>query len=327
MKKPSNSTLPFFTYGIFRPGEIAFQIIADFVDFNRIEKRTIKGSLKLRDGLLIYDQNGQDEIHGYLLFFKKEMEDDAYQSIVEMEPGNYYTWNESQSNFRQEFNILHGKKVDKGIDEEKKNNDPKSWDYLFESIWKDPFIVCGFNMLDQYAKENIKMDSPFEGFNWDNEVTMNKYLKYQMLYLFLSSILERIMFLNGGMGMSPNKQLDLFSNDKTLIKIFEQIVLNAEYPKFKDDFNRVIHPTNNPDDKVEWDYKSSEKINSKVAIKYYYQLRSNITHRGKSGIDKFDLLKDSFEELKFILSTFWIEKEIESKKVKNEIDNLINRHE
>jgi hypothetical protein len=323
MNLPKDLSKPFFSYGIFRPGEIAYNIISEFVDLNKIEKRVIKGTLKLRDGILIYDQKGVDDIDGYVLFFKEGLESKAYDSIVKLEPGNYYMWNDNESKYRKEFNILHGKNSEKGIDEEKKFNYPKVWNNLFESIWRDPFIINGFNMLDQYAIVDISLNRQYKEIEEFDEGSFNDYLKYQMLYLFLSSILERIMFLNGGFGINPNKQKDLFSKDKTLIKVLDQIVNNEDFPQFKSPFERVIHPTNDPDSAVKWSHEGSNKINAKKAMDYYYQLRSNITHRGKTGMKKHILLKESFEELKYILRIFWSEKETESKKLKEEIDNLI----
>jgi hypothetical protein len=325
MNLPKDINKPFFSYGIFRPGEIAFQIISEHVDLNRIENKTIKGSLKLRDGILIFDQQGKDFIQGYLLFFKEGAESSAYNSIINIEPGNYYTWNEDQSKFKNEFNILHGRTLDKGIDEEKGVNDPKIWNNLFDSIWNDPFIINGFNMLEHYAKESPRLLKQYEQLQWEEETLFNDYLKYQMLYLFLSSILERIMFLNGGFGINPNKQVTLFSKDKTLQIVFDRIVANNDFVQFKKSFDRKIYAANNPTSHASWSYKNSSNINYEEAMKYYYQLRSNITHRGKSGINKKEELRESFYELKFILKTFWEEKKAESKKTKENIDFLITQ--
>ena len=325
MKLPKDISKPFFSYGIFRPGEIAFQIISDYVDLNRIENKIIMGSLKLRDGILIFDQNGKDSVQGYLLFFKEGAESSAYESIINVEPGNYYKWDEDQSKFKNQFNILHGRTVDKGIDEEKRVNDSNIWNHLFDSNWKDPFIINGFNMLEHYAKESPRLHKQYEELPWEDEAKFNDYLKYQMLYLFLSSILERIMFLNGGFGINPNKQVTLFSKDKTLHNVFDKLVLNDDFPQFKESFERKIYATNDPTDQTIWTYDASSFINNEDAMKYYYQLRSNIIHRGKSGIKKLIVLRESFEELKFILKTFWKEKEAESKKIKATIDFLITQ--
>ena len=325
MNLPKDIYKPFFSYGIFRPGEIAFQIISEYVDLHKIENKTIKGSLKLRDGILIFDQKGNDSIQGYLLFFKEGTESSAYESIVNVEPGNYYMWYEDQSKFKNEFNILHGRTVDNGIDEEKGVNDPKIWNNLFDSIWNDPFIINGFNMLEHYAKESPKLQKQYEQLPWEEEALFNDYLKYQMLYLFLSSILERIMFLNGGFGIKPTLQVVLFSKDKTLQNVFNKIVANEDFLKFKNSFDRKIYAANSPTSHAKWIFNTSSNINYEEAMKYYYQLRSNIIHRGKSGINKKEELRESFEELKFILKTFWEEKKAESKKTKEYIDFLITQ--
>lgn len=325
MNLPKDISKPFFSYGIFRPGEIAFQIISKYVDLNKIENKTIKGTLKLRDGILIFDQNGNDSIQGYLLFFNEGAELSAYESIVNVEPGNYYTWSEDQSKFKNQFNILHGRTLDKGIDEEKGVNDPKIWNNLFDSIWNDPFIINGFNMLEHYTKESPRLNKQYEQLPWEEESLFNDYLKYQMLYLFLSSILERIMFLNGGFGINPNKQVTLFSKDKTLQTVFNKIVTNDDFLQFKNSFYRKIYAANNPTSHANWTYNTSSNIHYEQAMKYYYQLRSNIIHRGKSGINKNIELRASFEELKFILKTFWEEKKAESKKIKADIDFLITQ--
>lgn len=325
MNLPKDITKPFFSYGIFRPGEIAFQIISDYVDLNKIENKKIKGSLKLRDGILIFDQNGNDFIQGYLLFFKEGTESSAYEAIVNVEPGNYYTWKEDQSKFKNQFNILHGRTVDKGIDEEKGVNSSNIWNHLFDSNWKDPFIINGFNLLEQYAKESPILFTQYKHFKWEEENIFNEYLKYQMLYLFLCSILERIMFLNGGFGKIPNKQVSLFSEDNTLQNVFDKLVLNDDFPQFKESFERKIYVANNPKSDTSWTYETNSNISYVDAMKYYYQLRSNIIHRGKSGIKKLIVLRESFEELKYVLKSFWKEKEAESKKTKATIDFLITQ--
>ena len=323
MKLPNDIKIPFFSYGLFRPGEIAFQIISKYVDFNKIEKRNIEGSLKLRDGLIIFDEKGNDKVHGYMFYFKNGMESLAYEAINRLEPENYYAWNDGQSKYHGEFNILVGRSVKKGVDEERGSNDPLIWDKLFDSIWSDPFIINGFNLLDEYSKKKISIQTLSKDFKWDEESLFNDYLSYQMFYIFLCSILERIMFLNGGFGVRPNKQLNLFSEDQTLKGVFNLLVNAPEFPQFKSSFKREIFRSDNPSESVEWNFNPSDEVNVKEVMFYYYSLRSNITHRGKSGIQKLGTLKESFEELLFILKNFWIEKKVELGLMKSEIDFLI----
>lgn len=52
MNNPTNILLPFFAYGIFKPGQLAFFQIREYVSKVR-EPVYCKGSLLLRDGLPI----------------------------------------------------------------------------------------------------------------------------------------------------------------------------------------------------------------------------------------------------------------------------------
>lgn len=331
MDLPNDINKPFFSYGIFRPGEIAFHLISEFVDFEQIAEKTIEGSLKLRDGIVIFDK-GSDPVVGYLLFFKKGMEQDAYQRIINMEPGKIYMWNQDQSKYRHEFNILFGKKSGKGIDDKKSDTKLKVWESRFDSSWNDPFILNGFKMLEYFSSEELKLNHSNESikwaeeFLWEEEFLFNKFLKFQMLYLFLCSILERIIFLNGDFRKEEKTdQVIKFANDPLMKKTMDLMIRDTKFEYFKNEWTRVIHKSNDPDSKVDWKNSPDGTIDTETAMLYYYQLRSNITHRGKSGIHKFSELESCFYELKFILQTFWVSKENEAKMLRVTINDLIQK--
>ena len=65
-----DSQCPFFTYGIFKPGQIAHFRLEDFVDDT--ERGTVSGELWERDGIPILDTRGIGETHGELLWFDSE---------------------------------------------------------------------------------------------------------------------------------------------------------------------------------------------------------------------------------------------------------------
>ncbi len=328
---PENTSLPFFTYGIFRPGQIGYESISEFVDETKIRRDKIKGTLKLRDGLIIYDPSGSSDIEGYLLFFKKGFEQAAYERIAKMEPDKFYTWTPNPIRYRDK-NILYGKKNDQGIDEiqtsksnlkndldDKKDDfEDKVWDEYFDSIWKDPFIINGFKSLEYFEKLPEFTSHNSNQFKWEEESKFNEFLKYQMLFLFLSTILERISFLNGGFGLEANKRIKEFAKDELLQSILISTFENS------DSFSRKITRSDNPDENSSWNYNPNEDFKFQKCILYYYGLRSNITHRGKSGINKFADLKKSYFELKNILQEFWKQKEIIAKNNKLRIDKLIN---
>ena len=68
---PADLSLPFFTYGIFRPGEIPFIGIQEYID--RVEPTKLQGQLVFRDGVLLYknDDDSEDQVPGYLIYFKE----------------------------------------------------------------------------------------------------------------------------------------------------------------------------------------------------------------------------------------------------------------
>ena len=153
---PNNTDLPFFSYGIFRPGEIAYEIIEDLVDESLIEEKNILGSLMLRDGLIIYDINGKDLINGYLIYFKKDNAKEAYKRISDLEPKNYFIWNSNdKKKYSKEFNVLCGKQLTKGVDETRQYNEEKLFKILFSSIWQDPFFIKGFQILADFKSEKL----------------------------------------------------------------------------------------------------------------------------------------------------------------------------
>ena len=60
-----NTKLPFFSYGIFRPGEIPFNGIKNFID--KVEKLTIKGHIQIRDGVYLFSEKFESNVKGILI--------------------------------------------------------------------------------------------------------------------------------------------------------------------------------------------------------------------------------------------------------------------
>src|SRR5262249_52553915 len=83
--------LPFFSYGIFKPGELAYRRLRPFVD-GAPARAHVRGSLWLRDGLPLLNPNGSGSIVGYLLRFKAGQEVVAYKLIDSAEPSQHYRW-------------------------------------------------------------------------------------------------------------------------------------------------------------------------------------------------------------------------------------------
>lgn len=323
---PDNISLPFFSYGIFRPGEIAYQILEDLVDENKIEKIRINGNLKLRDGILVYENNTNGEVTGYLLYFITGKESEAYNRIEKIEPKEYYTWNSKNSIYINKFNILYARKVDSGVDETRSEFDPKLFESLFSSIWNDPFFIKGFKILHELNSElffsSILTKKEYPG--WHEESNFNRYLQLQMLYTFLWSLTERFTFLSYGLGMNPTKRNSALANDPDLKKSFSKLIENPNFAYFNSDFSRTISKSDKPGEAIKWLFKKDSEIDLNKMIKFYYGLRSNITHRGKSGMRKSELLESSFKELLFLIENLWEIKKSNAEETKKRIEKLLN---
>jgi hypothetical protein len=53
LKPPANINLPFVAYGIFRPGDISFLILKDYLEVDPMHESII-GDIRIRDGVLIF---------------------------------------------------------------------------------------------------------------------------------------------------------------------------------------------------------------------------------------------------------------------------------
>lgn len=280
MTKIINNQLPFFTYGIFRPGEISFLGIKDFV--STAEPMTIKGDLVLRDGLTLFKDSKHQTVDGFLIKFKSEFESKAYSFIDSLEPKKLYRWRENKFNDIS-FKILYGVKPGRGSDDIREAD--------WQTIWDDPFFTHAMDVLSEI---------PTEEFDWE----LKSLFKLQMKYMLLWTILERFSFLRYSLGGGPSARNKLLAED-----IYFKEALK-EYVKSE----RTVFSSEDPDRKTILNAK-----NSKKSLEYYYQVRSNITHRGKGVIKDYDTVKSSFNEL-YDITKYILEK------TKDECDKLKDKY-
>ncbi|QDV37680.1 hypothetical protein [Tautonia plasticadhaerens] len=115
MDQPDDTSLPFFSYGLFRPGQIGYSRIRTFV--LAVEPDwTIMGELLERDGLPIVGQ-GDDPIPGWLIRFNPSRSAAAYSEINSVEPDRLYVWRVarvSRDGRAEEANVLFGRRPEKG---------------------------------------------------------------------------------------------------------------------------------------------------------------------------------------------------------------------
>lgn len=165
MDKPDNVSLPFFAYGVFKPGQLSFLQISDCVAQIRTDLQT-PGELRLRDGLPLFVPAASGPfVKGSLIVFEDGKTELAYQRIAGLEPHHQYSWKVMKFG-GDEANVLVGRSPQKGssqCDEE--------WDG-----WTDPFFGPALDVVEETLKANA-------GFEWD----LKPLFRLQMAYLLLWS--------------------------------------------------------------------------------------------------------------------------------------------
>ena len=264
MKLPTNTNLPFFAYGIFKPGQLCFSRISDLVD--KTTASCVNGSLKERDGIPLLVENTSLKIKGHLIYFRSGNEKEAYERIIDIEPRKIYFWKEIKCDNEIEANVLFGKKSNRGSSD---LEHVEEWDGK-----SDPFFKVGLEEVEAILEEN---DNPNPG------LESRALLRLQMAYTLLWSSIERYAGLKYYLGKS-----DIMDN---------KIAKIAEEKCFADSLKKNVKRRTEIYDAADLNKCTLDPNDPVKSIKYYYQVRSNAVHRGKGVNRDFDTIKKSLEEL------------------------------
>lgn len=170
MELPKDTSLPFFAYGLFEPGQLAFYKIHDLV--NTYYPVSVKGRLRERDGLPIFQESDFSRISGVLINFKDDVGTKAYGRIASFEPERYYRWEEVFTIDKELCNALIGIKPDKGTSDYEGRYDGK----------KDPYFSVALEEIKSILKESKR----------ENIINDPKpFFRLQMAYMLLWTSIER----------------------------------------------------------------------------------------------------------------------------------------
>lgn len=303
-------TKPFFAYGVFRPGEISFLGIKDYVDLDNCKKDDIFGYLSIWDGMSILCKDNNNKTSGYIINFKnKNCAQEAYSFINDIEPiddkNKLYNWDEDTPiDYSGRVNLL----VQANKFPETKNNDPEDW----PTIWLDPF----FNIETKDSAISILLDYKIPKFdNTGNAFpSFEPLFDLQMHYLMLWTVIERFVFFRYG------KKESIKSGNRT---ITESLFEFSKSDYFQNGCKMHITIKDRKVFSSDKGSPTSLFYGNKYNISYYYQVRNNITHRGKGrGASKIDynILSNSFSELRKIMEYVLKETKAECDKIKEKID-------
>jgi hypothetical protein len=268
MNLPGNTSLPFFSYGLFRPGQIGFRKIRPHVA-QCADDCSVPGRVKERDGLplLLDAQHEWDKVPGTLITFLPEGQEDAYRAIAEIELDNLYRWDTVEVHLasgRQQANVLFGRKGDRGSHD----IDYGSWDGS-----KDPMFTHASDIVRVVLKDNR------EKFDWDDPAPT---LRLQMAYMLLWTAIERFASFKYHLGEQVTGKVFRLADEPEVRETL--LELNPE--------PRQVVRTSDPGRK-----ETLIAADPKKALSYYYQLRSNVVHRGKTAPRDHERLVQSLDEL------------------------------
>ncbi len=267
---PARTDLPYFTYGVFKPGEVSHRQLQPLLAASP-EPAVANGLVLLRDGLPMLDAERDDECHGFLLRFEPARAAEAYALVGAMEPGSQYRWDVATLRSPPErANLLHARKPNRG-------SDP-----MEASTWTsrdDPLFTSLLEVVDGVVKrDGVESREWFtrNGFDW------HRFFRLQAAYLLLWSAIERFTALRYGAWRDPMERIKLLGEEPAFAD-----ALRAVAPE-----PRSVFDSRDPDDRADLDADKPSR-----SVRYYYQVRSNLSHRGKGAIRDGETVRSSLAEL------------------------------
>jgi len=259
MEHPADIDRPFFAYGVFKPGQLAFFQLRGLIS-KGTDPVQVTGKLLLRDGLPIIDPAGYGHVKGALVTFLPERAAEAYNRISAMEPDRHYRWREARVD-GEPANALFGRFPRKGS--VPCEND--EW-----NGWSDPLFTAALDVVEETLSSNV--------LQWD----LKSLFKLQMAYLLLWSAIERYVSLRYHLGDKVMEKVSQLACEPAFVAGLSHHV----------EERRHVYRADRPDQMVTLDPQSPKK-----ALAYYYQVRSNITHRGKAAERDNERVRMSLTEL------------------------------
>jgi hypothetical protein len=258
---PAQIGLPFFAYGIFQPGQLGYYRLRELVQESRRDC-SMKGSLRIRDGLPLIDPDGADDVAGVILVFKPEEVSEAYKRIGDIEPDKHYRWDQRAAQGIP-VNVLVGRSPKKGSVEAEKEWDGRN----------DPLFTSALEVIEETLEDSR--------FDWD----LKPLFRLQMAYLLLWSSIERYVSLRYHLGDRVTEKVNALADEMVFVSALREKVQRE----------RTLFRADRPGQKVVLDPNRPRK-----SLEYYYQIRSNITHRGKAVVRDHQILEASLSELLYI---------------------------
>jgi hypothetical protein len=261
---PNDLSLPMFVYGALKPGMPAFESIRSFVAC-KPEIDRVQASLYVRDGLPLIFLIGSGSVEGYVIHWSGDNQIDAYTRICHFEPRSQYVWQVIQTESGVQTNALIGRHTTKG--------NPQPVSGVRWSLKDDPAFGEGIRTV-RLAFEEVTANT-----NWNQ---WEKFFRAQMAYLLLWSILERLSAFCFGPVLEPHKRINLLHSLEQMGMLISKHVHRQD----------SVTDSRQPNNKYKLDSTDAQNC-----FKYFYQVRCNLSHRGKAVINEVEKVTLSLAEL------------------------------
>lgn len=264
MDPPADVSLPLFVYGALKPGMPGHEVLKPFIQ-REPQKDCLVGELFVRDGLPLLILNDSARTEGFVLTWKSGQETAAYEAVCAFEPRKHYVWTPVKLESGLSANALKARYPNKG------NPQP-----LHSASWKltdDPAFGEGLDVI-RFVNEETR--SSMQWNDWE------RFFRAQMAYLLLWSILERLSALSFGPVQDPTQRAHRLHELDGIAELIREVV------------RRTDRVADSRDPSTSYVLKSDNPLN---CFRYYYQVRSNLSHRGKAVHNEVDKVQRSLDEL------------------------------
>ena len=287
IKPPRNKSLPFFAYGFYKPHQLAYPVIEDFVD-GTPKKSKIMAKLKQINGIpVLIEEDYENYVEGYLINFKDGKKYAAYKKVGFSRNNGIYKWEEMDVD-GQRANVLVSSKPElfEGDGKWYNNydfNSPKYNEELGINLecydWrKDPL----FNKTIDYIDFAIKHQKSPQ----TNEGKCIKFFETQMFYMLLWVSIDR--FLSFRYGETKKNNVIFLSEEETFKNALKKHIEEDE---------RVFYDRKNvysTRDLRDFELNPNKPTCSAM---FYYTIRNNVVHNGKTLEIEGDMLLKALEQL------------------------------
>jgi hypothetical protein len=206
------------------------------------------------------------------LWFERARLGEAWSAVCSFEPAEQYKWGVAETQFRAgktAANVLEGRRVR----ERSAGENVQEW-----SAARDPVFTEGIDEVQRLVQEAAPDGVAAQP---DTPELWSSFFRLQAAYLLLWSIVERYTALRFGPGLDPWARVRQLGKAASFLKA---VAAAGAKPG-------VVVDSRNPGSRHQL------AADGTGAAEYFYQVRSNLSHRGKSAFKDAQLVYKAVTEL------------------------------